>query len=125
MKIGYKPQKLVKNLVSENFFNNGNSMRRIIEIPAQSAKAGKILDIVYTKTDSIPTQWYVANYNLIRRDKKSTVAKTLTSVKTHPNEIHTVTSRYNQKGYGQELTIDINNGNVIKTSKDIQPENVK
>ena len=38
MKIGFKPQTLVKNLATEVFSDNGNTLNRIIEIPATATK---------------------------------------------------------------------------------------
>lgn len=49
MKIGFKPQTLVKNLATETFSNNGNTLNRIIEIPATATKPERVLDITYKK----------------------------------------------------------------------------
>lgn len=125
MKIGFKPQKLVDKLVSEDFFDNGNALRRIIEIPAKKNDTSKVLDITYRKGDFLPTQWYVASYNLVKRNPNSTIEKTLVSQKAHPDEIHTVVTQYNKNGYGKETTIDIDYSKLTKTSKDIKASNVK
>lgn len=117
MKIGFKPQKLVQNLVLEKFSNNGNSLKRIIEIPGKSPKT---LEINYEKTKFIPTQWYVSNYNVIKRDGKSTIVKSLDSTKSFPNENYTVVQRYNKIGKPEQLTINIANGEVNKTTKPIK-----
>lgn len=117
MKIGFKPQNLVQNLVLEKFSDNGNSLKRIIEIPG---KAPKTLEINYKKGDFIPTQWYVSNYNVIKRDGKSTLVKSLESTKSFPNENHTVVQRYNKIGKPEQLTIDVANGEVNKTTKTIE-----
>lgn len=116
MKIGFKPQSLVKNLVSEHFTDNGNTLKRIIEIPS---KKPKTLDITYKKTDCIPTQWYVSNYNLINRDAKSTVVKTMNSTKTFTDEIHTEIQKFGKTGKIEQLNIDIADGKVIKSIKKI------
>ena len=126
MKIGFKPQSLVQNLVLEKFSNNGNSLKRIIEMPGKNAKT---LEINYEKTKFIPTQWYVSNYNVIKRDNKSTFVKSLQSTKSFPNENHTVVQRYNENhtvvqrynkiGKPEQLTIDVANGEVNTTTKSI------
>ena len=116
MKIGFKPQNLVQNLVLEKFSDNGNSLKRIIEIPG---KAPKTLEINYKKGDFIPTQWYVSNYNVIKRDGKSSLVKTLESTKSYLNENHTVVQRYNKIGKPEQLTIDVANGEVNTTTKSI------
>lgn len=117
MKIGFKPQKLVQNLVLEKFSKNGDMMKRIIEIPGKSPKT---LEINYEKTKFVPTEWYVSNYNVIKRDGKSTLVKSLESTKSFPNENHTVVQRYNKIGKPEQLTIDIVNGEVNKTTKPIE-----
>lgn len=117
MKIGFKPQNLTQNLVLEKFADNGNSLTRIIEIPGKKAKT---LEINYKKAKILPTQWYVANYNVIGRDKQSTVVKTLESTKSFSNENHTVIQRKNEKGQPEKLTIDIINGEVHKITKPIK-----
>ena len=117
MKIGFKPQKLVQNLVLEKFSKNGDMMKRIIEIPGKSPKT---LEINYEKTKFVPTEWYVSNYNVIKRDGKSTLVKSLESTKSFPNENHTVVQRYNKIGKPEQLTIDVANGEVNKTTKTIE-----
>lgn len=117
MKIGFKPQKLVQNLVLEKFSKNGDMMTRIIEIPGKSPKT---LEINYEKTKFVPTQWYVSNYNVIKRDGKSTIVKSLESTKSFPNENHTVVQRYNEKHQPEKVVIDITNGEVNKTTKPIK-----
>lgn len=117
MKIGFKPQKLVQNLVLEKFSKNGDMMKRIIEIPGKSPKT---LEINYEKTKFVPTEWYVSNYNVIKRDGKSTIVKSLESTKSFPNENHTVVQRYNKICKPEQLTIDIVNGEVNKTTKPIE-----
>ena len=42
MKIGFKPQTLVKNLATEVFSDNGNTLNRIIEIPATATAVAAI-----------------------------------------------------------------------------------
>ena len=116
MKIGFQPQSLVQNLVLEKFSNNGNSLKRIIEMPGKNVKT---LEINYEKTKFIPTQWYVSNYNVIKRDNKSTFVKSLQSTKSFPNENHTVVQRYNKIGKPEQLTIDVANGEVNTTTKSI------
>lgn len=117
MKIGFKPQNLVQNLVLEKFSDNGNSLKRIIEIPG---KAPKTLEINYKKGDFIPTQWYVSNYNVIKRDGKSSLVKTLESTKSYLNENHTVVQRFNKKNQPEKVVIDITNGEINKTIKSIK-----
>ena len=59
MKIGFKPQNLVQNLVLEKFSDNGNSLKRIIEIPG---KAPKTLEINYKRNnDSVIQLRFIAN----------------------------------------------------------------
>ena len=112
MKISFKPPKLMNNLVIEKYLESGNSLRRVIEIPTQPAK---VLDIIYTKTDFLPTEWYVSNYNVRRRDPNSTIEKSLTSVKTFPNEKHTVVQRINtSNGSFEQVTIDKSNDAISK-----------
>ena len=120
MKIGFKPQTLVANIASETFTDNGKTLNRIIEIPGKAGKSGKVLDITYKQGDFIPTQWYVSNYNLFNRDGKNIVRKTLKTNKAHANEIHSVVTTYGTNGYGKEVTIDISNGEVTKSSKHIK-----
>ena len=117
MKIGFKPQNLVQNLVLEKFSDNGNFLKRIIEIPGKKAKT---LEISYKKANFLPTQWYVANYNVIGRDKQSTVVKTLKSTKSFSNENHTVIQRNNKIGIPEEITIDMTSGEVNRTTKPIK-----
>lgn len=119
MKIGFKPQTLVKNLATEVFSDNGNTLNRIIEIPATATKPERVLDITYKKGEYIPTQWYVANYNLFNRNAKNVVNKTLVSNKAHPDEIHSVVTTYGTNGYAKEVTIDVSNGEVNRTEKNI------
>lgn len=116
MKIGFKPQSLLKNLVSEHYADNGNTLKRIIEIPANKPKT---LEITYNKTNFIPTQWYVSNYNVISRNSNSTVEKSMKSTKSFPDEIHTEIQRYDKKGEPEQLNIDIADGKVIKSVKAI------
>lgn len=116
MKIGFKPQSLLKNLVSEHYADNGNTLKRIIEIPANKPKT---LEITYNKTNFIPTQWYVSNYNVISRNSNSTVEKSMKSTKSFPDEIHTEIQRYDKKGEPEQLNIDIADGKVIKSVKTI------
>ena len=117
MKIGFNPQVLLDNLVMEKFSDNGKSLRRIIEIPAKAQKSDKVLDITYKKSDFLPTQWYVANYNVTKRDGKKILEKTLVSEKVAPNDFHTVVRNYGANGFGREITIDNSNGNLFKTDK--------
>lgn len=117
MKIGFKPQKLVQNLVLEKFADNGNTLRRIIEIPE---KKGKTIELTYKKGNFVPTQWYVANYNVIKRDGQSTLVKSMNSTKSFPDEVHTTIQRFGKTGKPEELTIDISNGEVNKTVKPIK-----
>ena len=119
MKIGFIPQTLVRNLATETFSNNGNTLNRIIEIPATATKPERVLDITYKKGEFIPTQWYVANYNLFSRNGKKVVNKTLVNQKAHPDEIHSVITTYGTNGYAKEVTIDVSNGEVSKTAKTI------
>lgn len=120
MKIGFKPQVLVQNLAKETFSDNGNTLNRIIEIPAKANKPERVLDITYKKGDFIPTQWYVSNYNLFNRDGKNVVRKTLQTNKAHANEIHSVVTTYGTNGYGKEVTIDVSGGEVSKSTKNIK-----
>lgn len=117
MKIGFKPQKLVQNLVLEKFSNNGNSLKRIIEIPGRQAKT---VELTYKRADFMPTQWYVANYNVMKRDGQSTLVKSMKSTKSFPDDIHTKIQRLGRMGKPEELTIDITNGDVNKTVKPIK-----
>ena len=87
MKIGFKPQTLVKNLATEVFSDNGNTLNRIIEIPATATKPERVLDITYKKGEFIPTQWFVANYNLFKRNTKNVVNKTFVSNKAHTEQM--------------------------------------
>ena len=119
MKIGFKPQTLVRNLATETFSNNGNTLNRIIEIPATATKPERVLDITYKNGEVIPTPWYVANYNLFSRNGKKVVNKTLVNQKAHPDEIHSVITTYGTNGYAKEVTIDVSNGEVSKTAKNI------
>ena len=117
MKIGFKPQNLVQNLVLEKFSKNGDMLKRIIEIPGKSPKT---LEINYEKTKFVPTEWYVSNYNVISRNGKSSLVKTLESKKTLPNEQHTVVKRFNEKHQPEKLVIDVANGKVHKTKRHIK-----
>ena len=119
MKIGFKPQTLVKNLATEVFSDNGNTLNRIIKIPATASKPERVLDITYKKGEFIPTQWFVANYNLFKRNTKNVVNKTFVSNKAHPDEVHSVVTTYGTNGYAKEVTIDISNGEVNRTEKNI------
>ena len=116
MKIGFKPRRLAQNLVLEKFSDNGNTLTRIIEIPSKNAKT---VELTYKKTSFVPTQWYVANYNVIKRDSKSTLAKSMTSTKSFPDDVHTIIQRRGKTGRPEELTIDISNGEVSKTVRTI------
>ena len=116
MKIGFRPQKLVQNLVLEKFSDNGNTMKRIIEI---SEKNAKTVELTYKKAKFVPTQWYVANYNVIKRDGNSTLLKSMTSTKSFPDDVHTIIQKKKKTGRPEELTIDITNGEVNKTVRRI------
>ena len=102
--------------MSEHYADNGNTLKRIIEIPANKPKT---LEITYNKTNFIPTQWYVSNYNVISRNSNSTVEKSMKSTKSFPDEIHTEIQRYDKKGEPEQLNIDIADGKVIKSVKAI------
>lgn len=115
MKINFMPQRLKNNLVMEKFIENGQALKRIIEIPGKNPK---VLDITYRKTDYLPTEWYVSSYNLIRRDKNSTLEKTLYSIKMFPNEQHTVVQKL-KSNKAEKIIINQTNGEVNKFVQNI------
>ena len=120
MRVEFRPQSLVKNIVTENLSKDGNVLNRIVEIPAHNSNAGKVLDITYKKNEFVPTQWYVANYNLFQRNKKA-IAKTFDFTPISQNESHTVVKKYGANGYGTNKTIDIANGIIKTTESPIRP----
>ena len=119
MKIDFKPQKLVNNIVTEHFTENGTALNRIISIPAKNQRPERVLDITYKKSNILPTEWYVSNYNLFSRNGKNVVHKTLTSEK-NLNKTHTVVTTYGTCGYGRQVTINTANNNVSKSEKPIK-----
>lgn len=120
MRIEFKPQNLVKNIVTESLSKDGNTLNRLIEIPTSKHSTGKVLDITYKKNEFLPTQWYVSNYNLYRRNSNG-VTQTLVTKKTNSKKSCTVVKKYTANGYGTAKTIDNSNGKIKIRSKNIRP----
>lgn len=109
MKIGFKPQRLTQNLVLEEFSNKGNTLKRIIETPK------RIIDLTYQKSEFIPTQWYVANYNVMKRGSNGRVIKTFNANKFSANESQAIIQNIYPQSI-QETKLHIENGTVTKKS---------
>ena len=120
MRIEFRPQSLVKNIVTESLSKDGNTLNRLIEIPTSKYSKGKVLDITYKKNEFLPTQWYVSNYNLYRRNNNG-VTQTLVTKNINPQKSRTVVKKYTANGYGTERIIDNSNGKIKTKSKNIRP----
>ena len=107
MKIGFKPQRLIQNLVFEEFSNKGNTLRRVIETPK------KIIDLTYKKIDFVPTQWYVANYNVMQRGSNGRIIKTFNTNKFSAKEFQSVVKKIYPQGI-VETKINVDNGRVTQ-----------
>lgn len=116
MRIDFRPQAMINNLVSEEVLN-AKQIRRIFEIPKNKKIARKVLDITYTKSDFMPTQWFVSNYNLYTTQKGLLLKKTLTTTQNAANQTKSTVTEYLQDNCKTQLTIN-KNGEQLAKSKE-------
>lgn len=112
MNIGFRPQKLTNNLVLEQVSKNGKTLRRIIEVPGKKART---IELTYKQNEFLPTQWYVANYNVMKRGADGAVSKTFIADKTAKDKSKAVIQNIYPQSI-QQITIDIANNKTSKTS---------
>lgn len=110
MRIEFKPQCLLQNIVLEEFMEKGTKLRRVIETPK------RIIDLTYQKFDYLPTQWYVANYNVMKRGFNGKVIKTFDTNKYSADKSQTTVQNIYQNTI-KEIKIHTENGVVKKESK--------
>lgn len=104
MKVNFNPERQVKGLVLERLSDNGKELKRVFEI---SGKKPKTFDVTYKKSEFLPTEWYVSNYNLRRRDANSTLLASMKATNPTKGEFHRVIK-----------SIDPRNGKVTTTTID-------
>lgn len=114
MKVNFNPERQVKGLVLERLSDNGKELKRVFEIPG---KKPKTLDVTYKKSEFLPTEWYVSNYNLRRRDANSTLLSSMKATNPTKGEFHRVIKNIDPRD-GKVTTTTINeyeNGYFSKT----------
>lgn len=122
MKIDFRPQRLINNLVMEEKLN-AKQVRRIIDIPAKSGVSRKTLDITYTKSDLMPTQWFVSSYNLYANRKGLGLKKSLVTNQNSLNNRNTVVTDYGQNGFRTKLDIKKFGQKIFKSRKYLSSDN--
>lgn len=122
MKIDFRPQRLINNLVMEEKLN-AKQVRRIIDIPAKSGVSRKTLDITYTKSDLMPTQWFVSSYNLYANRKGLGLKKSLVTNQNSLNNRNTVVTDYGQNGFRTKLDIKKIGQKIFKSRKYLSSDN--
>ncbi len=122
MKIDFRPQRLINNLVMEEKLN-AKQVRRIIDIPAKSGVSRKTLDITYTKSDLMPTQWFVSSYNLYANRKGLGLKKSLVAEQNSLNNRNTVVTDYGQNGFRTKLDIKKIGQKIFKSRKYLSSDN--
>lgn len=122
MKIDFRPQRLINNLVMEEKLN-AKQVRRIIDIPAKSGVSRKTLDITYTKSDLMPTQWFVSSYNLYANRKGLGLKKSLVVDQNSLNNRNTVVTDYGQNGFRTKLDIKKIGQKIFKSRKYLSSDN--
>lgn len=116
MKIDFRPQRLINNLVLEQ--KNGTQIKRIIEIPAKSANTRKTLEITYRKSHVLPTEWFVSNYNLYTNKKGQVLKKSYSVAQVSPDRRFSTVTDYGQQGFKSQLVIK-RDGKDVSKSKNI------
>ncbi len=122
MKIDFRPQRLINNLVMEEKLN-AKQVRRVIDIPAKSGVSRKTLDITYTKSDLMPTQWFVSSYNLYANRKGLGLKKSLVVDQNSLNNRNTVVTDYGQNGFRTKLDIKKIGQKIFKSRKYLSSDN--
>ena len=122
MKIDFRPQRLINNLVMEEKLN-AKQVRRVIDIPAKSGVSRKTLDITYTKSDLMPTQWFVSSYNLYANRKGLGLKKSLVTNQNSLNNRNTVVTDYGQNGFRTKLDIKKIGQKIFKSRKYLSSDN--
>lgn len=120
MRIEFNPQRLANNIITEHLAKDGKTLNRIIDIPSANKNIRKVLDITYKKSEFVPTEWFVSNYNLYRNNING-IAKTFNSERISPEKSRTVIKKYSGGGYGVEKVIENTNGKIKVQDKNIQP----
>ena len=118
MRIDFKPQKMINNLVTEEILN-AKQVRRVIDIPAKSGTPRKTLDITYTKSEFLPTEWFVSNYNLYINKKG--LKKAFVATQKTSDKASSVVTEYGQNGFKTQLAINRNGQNVSKSKEYFNP----
>ncbi len=114
MKIIHSPLPNAGTVVLENFYNKGKALHRIIETTKNTT-----IDINYEMSEFLPTQWYIANYNVYKRGKNGIILKMLDkSVASQNKSTVKITERIFNNKYLQ-TTIDKSDNNITKNSKTI------
>lgn len=113
MKIDFRPQRLINNLVSEQ--KHGMQVKRIIEIPAKSGSTRKTLEITYRKSHVLPTEWFVSNYNLYTNKKGQVLKKSYSAAQVSPDRRFSTVTDYGQQGFKSQLVIKRSGKNVSKS----------
>ena len=116
MRIDFRPQTMIDNLVSEEVLNP-KQVRRIIEIPKKNSQGRKVLDITYTRSDFMPTQWFVSNYNLYTTRKGLALKKAYASTQKNANRTRATVTEYGQNNFRSQLTINKNGEKVTKSKE--------
>lgn len=114
MRIEFRPQSFVNNLVLEQFSKDGKTLRRILEV---SGKKARTVELTYKQSDFLPTQWYVANYNVIKRGLKGTLSKSFEVLEKDKEHSKSVVKEIYSNNYMRKLTIDINNKQVSSSEE--------
>lgn len=118
MRIDFKPQKLIDNLVTEEVLS-AKQVRRVIDIPAKSGTQRKTLDITYTKSEFLPTEWFVSNYNLYTNKKG--LKKAFVATRKASDKAKSVVTEYGQNGFRTQIAIKKDGQNVSKSVEFLNP----
>ena len=118
MRIDFKPQRMIDNLVSEEVLNP-KQIRRVIEVPSKNRNTRKVLDITYTKSDFLPTEWFVSNYNLYTNKKG--LKKAFIATQKTSNEVNSFVTEYGQNGFRTQVAIKKDGQNISKSKEYFAP----
>lgn len=113
MRIEFRPQSLVKHLVSENLSSDGKTLNRIIET---TGKKSRIIELTYKKSELLPTQWFVESYNVMKRKGNGGVTKSF-QVKQKADNKKQIIVQDIYKNLIKETTINIQKTSVKKSKK--------
>lgn len=112
MKINFKPQRLLNNLVSEEKINGG--IRRILQT---SGRKSRTIDMELSNLDSLgnayPKEYYVSSFK-VYDTKSSTLLKMMTREVTGSSNSVTALVTKNDFGKYDKSTIVRNNTSITK-----------